>query len=187
MTRVGPHCALYPRGHDLFPTPHTPAYDSNTQHQRSLVTMKMRVHQKIIKPFQLSTEIRRSVISTNLYSGDPGFESWSSNWVSSQFSSVLSGKYWDNTYFKRNTRFLGLMPEWVPPRLVDLSVLCVFHFADLNWKRFGRKWSRPNRGTIPEFVCRDWENPQKPLGRITGVAAEIRTTHLPNASPQRSR
>jgi hypothetical protein len=31
----------------------------------------------------------------------------------------------------------------------------------MNWKVFGRKWSWPNRSTIPEFSCPVWGSPRK--------------------------
>jgi hypothetical protein len=47
-----------------------------------------------------------------------------------------------------------------------------------------RKRSWPISGTIPVFVRMDWE-PRKTSVKIAGVAAEIRTEHLPNISLER--
>jgi hypothetical protein len=49
----------------------------------------------------------------------------------------------------------------------------------------GRKWSWPNRETIPSFVCGDQTEARNILVRVVGVPAEIRTGHFPNTSLER--
>lgn len=43
-----------------------------------------------------------------------------------------------------------------------------------------RKWLWPNWGTIPAFVCRDWQKPGKSSIRIANVPAEIWIDHTLN-------
>jgi hypothetical protein len=46
-------------------------------------------------------------------------------------------------------------------------------------KGFGTNELWPDRGTIPEFVCREWEKPWQV--NIAGVPTEIRTEYLSNS------
>jgi hypothetical protein len=49
-------------------------------------------------------------------------------------------------------------------------------------KVFGRKWSWPDRGTIPAFVWRDWAEIRKCSVSAADVVADIWTEHVPNTS-----
>jgi hypothetical protein len=46
----------------------------------------------------------------------------------------------------------------------------------MNWKGFGRKWSRSNQCTILEFAWTNWE-PKKKSVRLDSVLAKIWTRH----------
>jgi hypothetical protein len=54
----------------------------------------------------------------------------------------------------------------------------------VNWKGSGRKQAWPNRGTITEFVWRDWGRRRKTSVRIANVLDGI-TTITPNVSSER--
>jgi hypothetical protein len=53
---------------------------------------------------------------------------------------------------------------------------------EMNRKRFGKKLSCPNRGTIVEFVWRDWGKLRKTSARLFGVLVVILTEHLSKIS-----
>jgi hypothetical protein len=55
----------------------------------------------------------------------------------------------------------------------------------MNWIRFGRVWSLPNRGINSAYSWMDWGKPLITSVGILGVQAKIRTEDSPNMSLKR--
>jgi hypothetical protein len=52
----------------------------------------------------------------------------------------------------------------------------------MDFKIFGKKRARRNRGISPAFSWRDWEQLRRISGSRAGISAEIRIGHIPNTS-----